>query len=196
VGTDRNLHGQSRCPCGAGKIVITSCAPDQPWGGGATWFEGGIDCPICLQTHQIVPADDMNDKRVRLVLRKDVEERESHWREFLTKTRAIMKMPEVQTVLTAAKDIIAQQKSIAAKYSLLDQYDLARMSEASFRNKYLGFDVYFNDYLGVRAIPGLMKLTGISSPAVEAALADAERCYERHVAPIPAIKTGIPGLIA
>jgi hypothetical protein len=137
LGTDRDYGSEGPCPCGNGKITIYRCSPDHPWGGEA-WFENQLNCPNCNEVYQFYPSDDIFKKRSRLVLRKDVEDREARRKEWHKKTTAIMEMQAVQRILKQTQSALDQQRSMAAKYRLLRKYGLAEMSEGTFRRRFTG----------------------------------------------------------
>jgi hypothetical protein len=185
LGTDRDLEDKGPCPCGKGKITVTRCSPDHPWGG-EVWYENQIECEACERTYTFADSDKMSDKRGRLVLRQDVEERATHRREWLAKADAIMAMPAARQILTQAKSIIDRQRSVAAKYQLLSHHGLASMSESTFRKRFRDSDSYLEG-LGARSLPAVLKLVGKESAEIAAALADAEKSLERYHDPIPTV---------
>lgn len=194
LGTDRDLIGEGPCPCGNGKIRVTRCSPDHPWGGEA-WYENELACAACGRTYTFARSDQMLEKRDRLVLRKDVAEREEHWKEYLAKTRAIMAMPATQQMLAKATTLLDQQQSVAAKFRFLNHHGLAGMSESTFRKRFRDSDSYLKD-LGAGSLRKIAAMIGTDNPEISTALADAAKCHERHSKPIPTVTTGISGLVA
>ncbi len=193
LGTDRDLWGEGPCPCKAGKITVFRCSPDHPWGGDA-WFESDLECSTCKKTHQLVGSSNFLDKRHRLVLRKDVEEREVHQKEWRKKNETIMAMPAVRRILEQTVSAIDQARSVAAKYRLLKEYHLADGSEGTFRRHFKG-SVDLTRRFSVSELPKLMSLTRTENGEIDAALADARKSWERSHIPIPNVRTGIAGLI-
>jgi hypothetical protein len=182
------------CPCGKGKITVTRCSPDHPWGGEA-WYENEIACGACARTYIFAHSDEMLEKRGRLVLRKEVAEREEHWKKYLAKTQAIMAKAATQQMITKATTLLDQQRSVAAKYRFLNCHGLAGMSESAFRKRFRGSDAYLKG-LGAGALRKIAKMIGTETAEIFTALDDAERCYERYRKPIPTVTTGISSLVA
>jgi hypothetical protein len=194
LGTDRDLAAEGPCPCGKGKITVTRCSPDHPWGG-QSWHEYKIDCRTCARTHTFAKSEDLLDTRSRLVLRKNVEERDGHWKEYLAKSKAIMAMPATRKALAKAKTLLDMQRSVAAKFRFLHHYGLAAMSESTFRKRFGSSDSFLKG-LSASDLPAVLKMTNTESAEIDDALADANKSYARYRIPIANVKTGLEGLVA
>jgi tetratricopeptide (TPR) repeat protein len=133
--------------------------------------------------------------RSRLVLRKDVEERDGHWKKYLAKSKAIMAIPESRKALAKAKTLIDMQRSVAAKFRFLHHHGLAGMSESTFRKRFGGSDAFLKG-LSASDLPAVLKMINMESAEIDHALADANKSYARYRVPIPDVKTGIKGLAA
>jgi hypothetical protein len=194
MGTDRDEWGEGSCPCGKGKIVITHCSPDHPWGGRA-WLEGAIECDDCRQGYALVRSEGVDDIRFRLVTQADCEERSSHWRAQQSKIAAIKKMPEVERIFAQAISALDQAQSVAAKYRLLSSVGLASGSEQKFRRRWQGSAEYVS-HQSVDALPNLMRMINVpADPLITEALADADAEKAKSRVPVSTIKTGIRGLV-
>jgi hypothetical protein len=177
--------GSGPCPCGKGLITVERCTPDHAWGGGF-WYESHLACNVCRNDYAML--NPHGDKPHRLVRRSDVDRRAAATKAWHGKLRAVESTPEFNVAKAKLDSVLAQQKSVAAKYRILHHAGLADMTEGTFRRR--GGQYYLTASNAARAMAAI----GMPVPALEAHTEEIRRLSEAMWFDPPAVATGINGL--
>jgi len=183
---DCSEAGRGPCPCGQGEIVVERCTPDHAWvKAHQVSYNSHLDCSACGSRYTFFSK--YGNEPERLVLRTDVERRESYSQAASAKRQEVASSSEFKTLEKDVTNWLAQGKSAAARHRMLVSAGLSGgMPLQRFRKSGFTFDER-------HVLPALDALK-VDLPTLKALALEANRLWGLAFQDPPAIKTGIPGL--
>jgi hypothetical protein len=178
--------GSGPCPCRKGIITVEKCVPDHPWAKPHQLsFTPALVCADCEQKYTFSEPDWRSHKR-RLVLRKEVEEREEARRTRYNKLREIESSDAFKELVQRLEMRLALESSAAARHRVLSAAGLRPGRIEKYRKT--GYRLSASDVVAA------MAFLGVDAPQLAEMAKEAEELAEEGHLPIQGVKTGISGL--
>jgi hypothetical protein len=184
VGTDRMEEFRGPCACGEGSYEIDFCSVDHGWPTATPfWYESRIDCKNCGKTYEIAH----RGSKFMLVEKAAVAEREARGDEARKFAQAICNRKEVQDATATVEKMLASQRSVAAKWRLLEKARLSDCSEGTFRRNWRGDGDCAKGLVSVRSVEKLLILVGSDPSVLKADLSQLDKLQVSAREPVPAV---------
>jgi hypothetical protein len=172
MGTDRSTEFSGLCPCGNGTLQIDYCEVDHGWPTSMpTWYSGHLNCIECSKLYELRELSN----GFYLVTKEELGDLESLSKNAHDLEKMLMSSPEINALKNKFVAYINSQKSVAAIYRVLSEFNLVSTAIGTFRNRWNGPENWLAGNLNSWNLNRICEALSTSSEPFSQVLGEIER---------------------
>ena len=140
-------------------------------------------CASCRTEYDLI---EQNNQFV-FVRKSDVKQQRALWSEYWQKSEDLLKTAKTKKLLNDLGSLLDRQPSVAACHRLLQAYDLAHESYATFRKRWNGGGDWIRSHVHASDLDEVLELLGKKDATISNQLSEFEALLQQHKAPLPIV---------